>query len=351
MGKDEKVINQLTDGPMKGRWIEIEKFVGEGTFGKVYRAKFVINDKQPKIDEFSSSSRSPERGSSSRSPERGSPGKSPRGEVPKYAAMKMIEGNKKTIDVIINELRVLRMLPENVFYGYFEISTNNSNYHCFVTKWYNSGDLYNFINRNVPKKSTILSFIRDILKRILSLEKLGICHRDIKPDNIMVNEELIITTTEKLNKHGEKEVIEEKKTHFSLHFIDYGLSCKECDGYPLQGTVVYMHPQILKKNASREKLTQEDYMMNDVYCGGLTIYFIYFETIPCYYGQEIETWEDMKSLIECKERYITFNDDLIDDDVVKDILNQMINNNLTSVEELYEKHKYYLKHGRNKKIN
>lgn len=118
--------------------------------------------------------------------------------------------------------------------------------HCYIITEFVDGISLDSIPR--PKEETIVKIMIDILEALNDLHLHNIVHRDIKPNNIIVNFEPELKAT----------------------LIDFGLACsllnkenyKSCDG--ISGTVNYMDPSI--------KITGKATSASDIYSLGVTIY-------------------------------------------------------------------------------
>ena len=138
--------------------------------------------------------------------------------------------NSNSIQKMKKEITILKQLKhENIvqFYGYEE--TNSKLY--IMMEYLKYGTLSEYMKKNKGKISEENASI--IIQKLLSatdyLHNKQICHRDIKPDNIMFSEE------NNLN---------------SIKLIDFGLSAQNLynpliDGYC--GTFIYMSPEQIEK--------------------------------------------------------------------------------------------------------
>lgn len=88
------------------------------------------------------------------------------------------------------------------------------------------GDLRFHLNRRTFDETTVQVWIAEIASAISHLHSLGIVHRDIKPDNVLLDE----------NGHA--------------HLTDFNIGCKLTPDRPFltsqSGTVAYMAPEVFK---------------------------------------------------------------------------------------------------------
>lgn len=88
-----------------------------------------------------------------------------------------------------------------------------------------------------------------LMQALLYLKDIGVIHRDIKPDNIMINH----------------------TTHF-IKLVDFGLACWESDDKGLAGTVRYMAPECFENCEFSSE--------SDLYSAAMTIYAVAARRMP-----------------------------------------------------------------------
>ena len=170
---------------------------------------------------------------------------------------------KKKVSNIHNELKLLNKLRyQNLvnYFGSFEIKKDE--YDCIVTNNGKFGNLIEFqriiINKNDLSESILCFISYQILCGLNHLNKCKICHYDIKPQNIIVNDTL------------------------NLQIIDYSIS-EDYSKYdspklklPFQGTSFYMAPEIIRTDI----IDIEDLDKIDLYSFGVVLYYFAFGYFP-----------------------------------------------------------------------
>jgi len=160
--------------------------------------------------------------------------------------IKLLDGNRFEQNLIDKEVNILNILKDNKHPNIVDIyHTNFTDTECHIYMEYMDYSLGDISGK--PIKEDIVKYItKNILSGIKHLRKLGIFHRDIKPDNILVSEML-----DKI-----------KITDFSLS--EYG----ESEFYIKCGSPMYMSPEISKG------LKYDD--TSDIYSLGVTIFYLLY---------------------------------------------------------------------------
>ncbi|CAO1945967.1 unnamed protein product [Urochloa humidicola] len=125
---------------------------------------------------------------------------------------------------------------------------------CIITEFLSGGSLRAFLHKqdhNALPLDKIISISLDITHGMAYIHSQGVVHRDVKPDNIIFNEE------------------------FCAKIVDFGIACEEeyCD--PLAndtGTFRWMAPEMMKHKAYGRKV--------DVYSFGLILWEMFSGSIP-----------------------------------------------------------------------
>ena len=136
----------------------------------------------------------------------------------------------------------------------------------FVFEYINGSDLKKYMksyqyNKNINSLSNIMNITFQILKGVECLHKYGIIHRDIKTENIMVNEDY-------------KEEIKETPKN-SIKIVDFGLSRIlgkfECSEDPY-GSLCYKAPELIQHIKYNFKV--------DIWAIGVTLFYIIYGELP-----------------------------------------------------------------------
>jgi calcium-dependent protein kinase len=145
------------------------------------------------------------------------------------------------------------------YYNYIE----KKNIGCIVMEYAELGDLDNLnkiINTKRYFSETLLSFITlQILQGLLSLTKSKIIHMDIKPQNILLDKNLII-----------------KISDFSASFSYENYKKNQKILLPFSGTSLFMSPEVL----SNEYIDYSFCNKVDLYSLGVVLYFLAFDQFP-----------------------------------------------------------------------
>lgn len=195
---------------------KVEKLLGSGTFGRVFL-----------VSELSTS---------------------------KFYALKEMNksrDNKLSFEMEVNILKLIESRCEN-------------NMLCYIDSWIDEKYciLTNYIvgfNLNEYKESfDPFIFIDQLLNVLENLQKLGIAHRDIKPLNIMYNQET---------------------KYFTL--IDFGVSTDKNDNNNF-GSSGYITQEIFETAINPKIRTIESFYKNDVFALGVTLFRLLNKTFPYY---------------------------------------------------------------------
>lgn len=156
--KSKTVNSALSKGEIINNTYEVNFFIGQGAFGKVYRVKHKF------FDEF---------------------------QVMKVFKDEYVE--KTDLNEVINEGRILTRLTHPNVVKVFEINTFNKNNtdHYFITMSFVSGEsLSQLVKRKIQLDApAATSIMIDVLKGLAAAHKNNptIVHRDISPDNILLS--------------------------------------------------------------------------------------------------------------------------------------------------------------------
>lgn len=172
--------------------------------------------------------------------------------------LKLVPLNSNIIK-IEDEIAIMRCLHNCRYALHLEDTFIHDQYQCLVTPHAKFGSLTNILNetrfRNGIGQNATKSIIRQILLAIQYMNDQGICHRDIKPDNILV--------------------FSWDDLHPVVVISDFGLSIfldqdETCS--VRAGTPNYIAPEIYYG---------KDYKRNvDIWSLGITMHFLLFNQLP-----------------------------------------------------------------------
>jgi serine/threonine protein kinase/Tfp pilus assembly protein PilF len=114
-------------------------------------------------------------------------------EIKERIALKLIKpeiaSDRKTIDRFRNELKVARQISHKNVCRMYDLNKADSSY--FITMEYiPGGDLKRFIRRSKQLSiETAVSIAKQICEGLVEAHRLGVVHRDLKPNNIMIDDD------------------------------------------------------------------------------------------------------------------------------------------------------------------
>jgi len=156
----------------------------------------------------------------------------------------------------------------------------SNTFSCIVMELAKYGDLENFQKKLLEKKTlneTFLAYLTiQVLDGLYYCYKSKIIHMDIKPQNILIDENLNI-----------------KLTDLSVSFSYKDTPDDEVKNLPIAGTSMYMSPEILNKKYIKAK----DFHKVDFYSLGVVLYNLAFNIYP--YGL---THNDKKNFNNIKDK-------------------------------------------------
>jgi serine/threonine protein kinase len=164
-----------------------------------------------------------------------------------------------------------------------------------------------FVNILLKKKklseTCILYFAKQILDSLAYLHLNKIVHMDIKPENILIDEQL------------------------NPRLIDFSDSCvltefhpEDLVKFPFRGTSVYMAPEIIKRKKMKIIYSQKI----DIYSFGATLYYLHFGIYP-YDLNKVKDKHDYKQILEKIEKEkLEFPNDIKASDMFKDFLTKLL---------------------------
>jgi len=160
-----------------------------------------------------------------------------------------------TLDVIKNEIAILDYLGKicRPYILCFRAFAETPDHYYVITDYLRGWNMYDFI-RDIPltpnQKKSIMNKLRLGLQTIHAA---GVAHRDIKPDNIMLDVETLTPT-----------------------YIDFGLACegKTCQTDKAVGTPQYQAPEIYKGIFSNIQYDLPSLQLADIWSLGLTEFYL-----------------------------------------------------------------------------
>lgn len=98
-----------------------------------------------------------------------------------------MQKTSKRLQSILNEVSILHALNHPNVIKLYEVFEDEKHIHL-VMEYVESGNLTQFFanNQNLSEQE-IIKIVRQTLSAINYLHEMGICHKDIKPENLMVS--------------------------------------------------------------------------------------------------------------------------------------------------------------------
>ena len=237
---DNLIGNKLDD-------FEILQVLGEGGFGKVFKVKSKLNNK--------------------------------------VYAMKMVDlkalkdKGQKYYDLTMNEINFLIQFNNPHIIKYYHKFEQN-NYLYIIMEFSENGDLkglietYKSLNKHIPEEMLWNIFLQ-CMEGLCYIHQKNIIHRDIKPKNILIDNNMII----KIGDFG----VSALKFENINDSLNLKLSHEQITKMQCHGTIVGEHPYMAKE------MYEKDYGLKiDVYSMGVSFYeMVYFETPIDYFIMEI----------------------------------------------------------------
>nr|CAG8485619.1 906_t:CDS:10 [Entrophospora candida] len=173
------------------KWVKGE-LIGKGTFGKVYIALNVTTSEMMAVKQV---------------------------ETPRTRSDEINQRQRNMVKSFKDEMKILKDLDHDHIVQYIGYEENEEEVNIFL-EYVNGGSIGTYLRMNGPLKEPVVrSFTRQILLGLEYLHNEGILHRDIKADNILVNEDGICKIS------------------------DFGISKKS-------GTIFWMAPEVFTKGYS-----------------------------------------------------------------------------------------------------
>lgn len=102
------------------------------------------------------------------------------------------------LDWLSNKTKYNNKISLDRVTGLFASQNGNATLFCYTTKFYENGDLYNYLDRVNPDRNASISLCTQILQRVAELHKMGYASTDFKPANVLVdsNTRLVLSDLE-----------------------------------------------------------------------------------------------------------------------------------------------------------
>lgn len=176
-------------------------------------------------------------------------------KLDKTIVMKKIVKNQTREKTILNEVGILSHLKElcqDHILCYVDFMEDDDNFYIFTEYLGEYITLTDFIEKHKMKADDYVTLIENLKDGLIEIHKLGVSHRDIKPDNIMIN-----------------------PNNLKIKYIDFGLSChlESCYETNGVGTPMYMAPELLISGYDQTKIPRRlfDWFKADYWSLGMII--------------------------------------------------------------------------------
>ena len=191
---------------------------------------------------------------------------------------------------ILNELNILKKIDHQNIVKIYEYYSDNDNYYL-ITEYCSGGDLYNVMKTQFISESQAACIMYQILLAINYIHKLGIMHRDMKLENILVYKK-------------------EEDGLYRVKLCDFGTSHLFKDGQKeknITGSSYYMAPEVLKQKYN---------FKCDLWSCGVLMYVLLTKKVPFEGSTQISQRKSIKKgnyIREPIEKYSQCVISLIDD--------------------------------------
>ena len=170
----------------------------------------------------------------------------------KTVAIKIIDisdKDEKAKDEAIREIEIMKELDSPFVIKIYEYFIESDKIYI-VMEYCEHGSLLNIIGENQMNERQISFILFEIMLALNDLQKRGICHRDLKLENILVD------------------------NYGHIRLADFGISLKikQDDELTFYGTPLYVSPEIVKHQSYTEK--------TDIWSLGVIAYALLFRAFP-----------------------------------------------------------------------
>nr|CAD7424684.1 unnamed protein product [Timema monikensis] len=158
------------------------------------------------------------------------------GKTRKKYALKYVEKDPEIEDSLMMEVKILQQL-DHPFVIHFKELINTSDSLCILLEMMEGGDLYARIDpKNTLTEDTIKLIFFQTVSAVKYLHDQGITHRDLKPQNIL---------------------LDSNKPNTLIKVTDFGVSKKETNMQTVIGTLFFIAPEILKQHFQQRTYTNQ----------------------------------------------------------------------------------------------
>lgn len=179
--------------------------------------------------------------------------------------MKQIPKSEVSRKSVLREVQILQSVREvcqDFLVCYIDFQEDKNNYYIFTEYYGNYITVSEFLENYRPSVTELTTILTNLLMGLQTIHDNGIIHRDIKPDNILIDPE-----------------------SFDVKYIDFNLSCLEDDLdclNKLKGTPYYIAPELWqleienygKGKQYKQKLPIEAYQASDIWSLGLVFFYL-----------------------------------------------------------------------------
>lgn len=203
-----------------------------------------------------------------------------------FYAVKIIDKKKVMSGVAVErEIDILKKLKHEFIVGLKDFFEDGNNYYL-IMDLVSGGDLMDFVTNNGPiPEEPAREITRQVLCALQYVHSLGISHRDIKPDNVLIAQD--------------EPVI--------VRISDFGLAKLTKSGSSLQtfcGTLAYLAPEIMRKKHSETSRSAIYSNKVDIWSVGCMLYVILTGYLPFNNNTQYALYQSVLSGNFCMEPLI-----------------------------------------------
>ena len=224
-------------------------------------------------------------------------------------------------------------------YDSFNLKIKDRDINFLFMEYCNNGNLKYFIDNDLKKykfshhRMILAHFSLQIINALKYLHTHKIIHKDIKPENIVLDSDFNIKLVD-FEHHFEYDNIQEN----ILDCAEYG----------------YNSPEILREDIIESK----DFNKVDVFSLGMLLYYIYYRVLPYTFDYTKNNCNFLNDLLDYfnQEKQLDFPDNELVDDDVKDLITKCLKSNINNRISIFdikntEFYMYWSKELENKQTN